>query len=275
MIVRVALAQTSAGTDISENLDKAESFMRKAANEGAQMICYPEMGFMRFFPQFRSDKKYFQFAETIPGPTVERFQKLAAELKMVAVLNIYEKSGRGEYYNTSPVIDADGTLLGKAQMIHIAEEPLFNEKYYYKPGATGFPVFDTMYGKIGIAICYDRHYPEQMRALTIKGAELIFTPQAGIKGNPIELYEAEMIGVSFSNQVYVVLVNRTGKEDEMDFMGGSFVTDPSGEMLSRAGTAKEELLIVDCDLDKIDEVRQDRPFLRDRRPELYGELRDY
>jgi len=274
MIVRIALAQTSADEDIGNNIEKAETFMKKAADEGARMICFPEMGFMRFFPQYRCDSRFFEYAESVPGPTVERFQKVAQELQLVTIINIYEKEGRGAYYNTSPVIDADGTLLGKSQMIHIAEEPLFNEKYYYKPGMTGFPVYNTQYGIIGVAICYDRHYPEQMRALTLGGAEIIFTPQAGIKGNPIEPYETEMRAVSFSNQVFVALVNRIGKEDEMDFVGGSFVTEPTGEILSKAGTVREELLVIDCDLDRIDEMRRERPFLRDRRPELYGVLRD-
>ncbi|MFC1730330.1 nitrilase-related carbon-nitrogen hydrolase [candidate division KSB1 bacterium] len=274
MITRIALAQISAYEDIQENLKKAETFMRKAADEGAQIICFPEMSFMRFFPQYRCDKKFFEYAEQIPGPTVERFQNLARELHVITIINIFEKEGRGEYYNTSPVINSDGEILGKSQMLHIAEEPLFNEKYYYKPGKTGFPVFRTKHGTIGVAICYDRHYPEQMRALVIQGADILFTPQAGIKGNPVKLYEREMQAVSFSNQVFVALVNRCGVEDEMEFVGGSFVTEPSGDILARGGAFKEELIIADCDLTNIDKMRQERPFLRDRRPELYGILRE-
>ncbi len=275
MVIRIALAQTSAVEDIRQNIKKSEDFLRKAAAEGANIICYPEMGFSRFFPQYRCEKKYFELAETIPGPTVERFQKLARELETVIVLNIYEKAGRGEYYNSSPVIDADGELLGKAHMIHVAEEPLFNEKYYYKPGKTGFPVFKTKFGSIAVAVCYDRHFPEQMRALTVKGAEVIFTPQAGIKGNPTELYETEMRASSFTNQVFIALVNRCGTEDEMIFTGGSFISDPAGDIISKAGSEKEELLITDCDLNRIDILRQERPFLRDRRPELYEVLKEY
>jgi len=274
MVNRIALAQVSAGENIQLNIKKAESFMKKAADEGAQMICFPEMGFMRFFPQYRCDKTFFDYAETVPGPIVERFQKLAQKSGIVTILSIFEKEDRGQYYNTAPVIDADGTLLGKTQTTHIAEEPLFNEKYYWKPGHTGFPVYNTKYGKIGIAICYDRHYPELTRALTIQGAEIIFTPQAGIRGNPIRQYEIEMQAVSFTNQIFVALVNRCGIEDQMEFVGGSFVTEPGGEILSRAGEFKEELLVVDCDLSLIDKWRQERPFLRDRRPEFYGILRE-
>jgi N-carbamoylputrescine amidase len=268
----IALAQISASEDIEANIQKAESFMRKTADLGAELICFPEMAFSRFFPQYNAEMKYFETAETVPGPLVKRFQKLAKELELVTIINLYEKETRGEYYNTSPVIDADGALLGKAQMMHIAEEEFFHEKFYYKPGRTGFPVFHTRCGIIGVAICYDRHFPEQMRALTVQGAELIVIPQAGIEGNPIELYEIEMRAASFSNQVFTALVNRCGTEDKMKFVGGSFVTGPSGDMISHAGFDKDELLIVDCDFSMIDKMRHERPFLRDRRPELYGIL---
>ncbi|MFC1554355.1 nitrilase-related carbon-nitrogen hydrolase [candidate division KSB1 bacterium] len=271
MNVKIALAQVSASKDMEANLKKAELFIKEASNKGANFICFPEMAFMRFFPQYVADKSFFDTAETIPGPTLERFQVSARANNIVIILNIYEKDGSGIYFNTSPVIDADGSYLGKAQMIHIAEEPFFHEKYYYQPGKTGFPVFRTKFGNIGISICYDRHFPEHMRALTLKGADIIFIPQAGIKDNPVDLYEIEMQGASFSNQVFAALCNRVGLEDKMEFIGGSFVTGPSGEMISRAGD-KEELVLCDCDLDQIEKMRQERPFLRDRRPELYDIL---
>jgi len=275
MKIRIALAQVSASEDIEGNLKKAEAFMREAAGKKAHIICFPEMGFMRFFPQYRAEKKYFDLAETIPGSTVKRFQNLAGKLGIITIINIFEKENDELYFNSSPVIDSDGTLLGKAHMMHIAEEPCFHEKFYYQPGRTAFPVFRTKHGTIGMAICYDRHFPEHIRALTIQGAEIIFIPQAGIKGNPIELYEIEMQAASFTNQIFIGLVNRTGVEDEMEFVGGSFVTDPAGEMVARAGIDKEELLIAECDLTMIEKMRRERPFLRDRRPELYGILQKY
>jgi N-carbamoylputrescine amidase len=272
MITKIALAQLSASDDIEKNIQKAEHFMRKAAENQAHIICFPEMGFIKFFPQYRTDKKYFNYAEPVPGPTVERFQKLAKKYSLVTIINIFEQEGSGFYFNTTPVIDQNGTLLGKAQMIHIAEEPFFNEKYYYTPGRTGFPVFHTQSGTIGLAICYDRHFPEQMRALVIQGVDFIFIPQAGVKGNPIELYEIEMRAASFTNQVFIVLVNRVGIEDQLEFIGGSFVTNPTGSIIAYAGTDKEELLLADCDLSLIEKMRQECPFLRDRRPELYSIL---
>ena len=272
MITRIALAQVSASEDIEKNIQKSEQFMRKAAESGAKIICFPEMGFMRFFPQYRTEKKYFSYAETVPGATVERFQELAQKYSLVTIINIFEREGTGFYFNTSPVIDHTGTLLGKVQMMHIAEEPFFNEKYYYTPGRTGFPVFPTPYGTIGIAICYDRHFPEQIRALVIQGAEFIFIPQAGVKGNPIALYQIEMQAASFTNQIFIGLVNRVGVEDQLEFVGSSFVTDPTGAVIACAGIEQEELLLVDCDMSLIEKMRQECPFLRDRRPELYSIL---
>ena len=275
MKTRIALAQVSASEDIETNIQKAEAFMRKAAENKAHIICFPEMGFMRFFPQYKSRKKYFKYAETIPGQTTVHFQNLAKEYGLITVINIFEKEGAGHYFNSSPVIDSDGSLLGKAHMVHIAEEPFFHEKFYYQPGRTSFPVFSTKHGTIGVAVCYDRHFPEHIRALTIQGAQIIFTPQAGIKGNPTDLYEIEMQASSFGNQIFIGLVNRVGVEDKVEFIGGSFVTDPAGLMQAHAGTDKEELLIAECDLSVIEKMRQERPFLRDRRPELYDILQKY
>lgn len=274
MITRIALAQVSAEEDIQANLKKAERFMEKAAEKDARIICFPEMGFMRFFPQYHEKEKYFKYAEPIPGPTVEHFQPLAEKFGLITVLNIFENDS-GTYYNTSPVIDSDGTLLGKSHMMHIAEEPNFHEKYYYQPGTTRFPVYKTKHGMIGVAICYDRHFPEHLRALAIQGAEIILIPQAGIKGNPLDLYEMEMQAASFSNQIFIGLVNRIGVEDKIEFCGGSFITDPTGMLNFHAGTDKEELLVGDCDLSIIGKMRNERPYLRDRRPEIYDILQKY
>ncbi|MCP4727959.1 MAG: carbon-nitrogen hydrolase family protein [bacterium] len=272
MNTRIALGQISASDDIDVNIQKGEAFVKEAVDKGVKIICFPELCFTKFFPQYPLDTHYYELAETIPGPTTERFQKLAQANEIVIIINLYEKAEDGKYFDSSPVIGADGKLLGKVQMNHIAQEPLFYEKDYYHPGTTGNPVFETPFGNIAVAICYDRHFSEQMRALTLDGAEIIFIPQAGIKTNPIKGYELEMQGTSFTNQIYIALVNRTGAEDQMEFAGGSFVTDPSGEFISHAGEESEEMLIVDCDLDLVSKLREDRPFLRDRRPELYGRL---
>jgi len=272
MNTRIALGQISASDDIDANIQKGEAFVKEAVDKGARIICFPELCFTKFFPQYPLDTNYYELAEAIPGPTTERFQKLAQANEIVIIINLYEKTEDGKYFDSSPVIGADGELLGKVQMNHVAQEPLFYEKDYYHPGTTGNPVFKTPFGNIAVAICYDRHFSEQMRALTLDGAEIIFIPQAGIKTNPIKGYELEMQGTSFANQIYIALVNRTGAEDQMEFAGGSFVTDPSGEFISHAGEESEEMLIVDCDLDLVAKLREDRPFLRDRRPELYGRL---
>jgi len=270
--VTVGLAQISAGENKDKNVEKGIQFLEEASKKGADIVCFPEMGFQRFFPQYRARPDFFKTAEPIPGPLTEKFGKIAKEYKLTVILNIFEKDGNGRFYNSSPVIDKNGELLGVSRMIHIAEEPLFNEKYYYYPGTGGFPVYKTGKCTFGIAICYDRHYPEQMRILALKSAQIIFIPQAGITGNPIKAYEIEMQASSFSNQIFTALVNRTGKEDEMEFIGGSFITSPSGELIKRGSNTKEELLIKDLDLSEIERYRIERPFLRDRRPELYKEL---
>ena len=270
--VTIGLLQVSAGKKKEENIDKGLELLFEASKKGAEIVCFPEMGFQRFFPQFRADPEFFKTAELIPGQTTEKFAKIAKELNLVIILNIFEKDGNGRFYNSSPVINKNGEILGISRMVHIAEEPLFNEKYYYHPGIGGFPVFETDTCTFGIAICYDRHFPEQMRILALKGAQMVFIPQAGIKGNPIKAYEIEMQASSFSNQIFTSLINRIGKEDDMEFVGGSFITSPSGEIILRGSDSGEELLIKELDLSEIEKYRVERPFLRDRRPVLYEEL---
>jgi len=274
MVTKIALAQISATDDMSANIEKGIAFVKEAADRKANIICFPELSFTKFFPQYKTRSKPFDLAVTVPGQLTDIFCDLAAEYGIVIIINVYEKGDNGKYFDCSPVINSDGKLLGKAHMNHVAEEPLFHEKSYYAPGITGFPVFETDFGKIGLAICYDRHFTEHMRAITLKGADIIFTPQAGIKPNPTRGYELEMQGASFSNQIFIALVNRVGLEDKMDFNGGSFVTEPSGEIFAQAGYIKEELLIADCDLSVIKKLRKERPFLRDRRKELYNILQE-
>lgn len=273
MFVKIALAQTEASNNIEANIEKGEKFVIKAAENGADVICFPELSFTKFFPQYKNESKYFDLSETIPGKLTERFQKLAKDNNIAIIINVFEKLN-GKYFDSSPLILSDGSIAGKSHMLHIAQEPLFYEKDYYAPGETGFPVFNTKFGKLGIVICYDRHFPEHIRALVLKGAEIILIPQAGAEGNPIRGYEIEMMAASFTNQVFIGLVNRTGKEDNLNFIGGSFVTDPNGEIINKAGDFVEELLITEINTDEIKKYRKERPFLRDRRPELYNILQD-
>jgi len=270
--VKVGLAQISASENKEKNVEKGIDYLFEASKNDVDIVCFPEMGFQRFFPQFPANPELFETAEFIPGPTTEKFSKVAQELNLIVILNIFEKDGKGRFFNSSPVINRAGEVTGISRMIHIAEEPFFYEKYYYHPGTGGFPVYDTDVCTFGIAICYDRHYPEQMRILTLKGAEIIFIPQAGIKENPIRFYEIEMQSCSFSNQIFTVLVNRVGKEGGTEFAGGSFITAPSGELMVRAGDSHEEFVIAELDLSEIEKLRIERPFLRDRRPNLYEEL---
>ena len=277
---KIALAQVSAANRADKNRPREKNIrnafvlMEQAKREGASLICFPEMAFDRFFPRVRADKRYFALAEPIPGPMVERFQEKARALELVTVINMYERAAPGEYYDCSPVIDADGSLLEISRMMHIAELPNYNEKFYYWEGNTGFPVFNTGVAKIGIAICYDRHFPEQMRALTLGGAEVILVPTATSTPALREIWEIEMQAASATNQVFIAVVNRVGIEGEMAFFGRSFVTNPMGEVVARAKEGEEELLVAELDLSLIEQARQVLPFLRDRRPEVYGVLSD-
>jgi len=266
--IRLAMAQVSASPDREANRRNGLELVARAAAEGANLLCFPEIAFDPFFPQYRADFAYFDWAEPIPGPTVERFQRAARRHGIVVVLNLFERAGPGEYYDTSPVIDADGEVRGLSRMVHIAEAPFFNEKFYYRPGNRGFPVFRTAVGTLGLAICYDRHFPEQMRALTVKGAEMILVPLTAVAADLWEIFEVEMRAASYQNQVYVALVNRVGKEGEMAFLGRSFVVDPFGHVIARASDAPD-LILVDLDLEAIDHARRKTPHLRDRRPDQY------
>lgn len=271
-MLTIALAQVHATEDREANIQKGFRLMAEAKEKGASLICFPEMSFLTFFPRIRADRSFFALAESIPGPIVERFQEKAKELGLVTVINMYERAAPGEYYDTSPVIDADGTLLGISRMMHIAELPNYNEKFYYWEGNTGFPVFETSCAKVGIAICYDRHFPEQMRALALNGVEVILVPTATSTSALEHIWQIEMQAASIANQVFVAVANRVEAEGEVRFFGKSFATNPSGEVIAQAQERTEELLLVELDLTLIDQMRQILPFLRDRRPEAYNVL---
>ena len=273
--MKIALVQQHATSDKAANLERAIAKVREAAAAGAQLITFAELAFEPFYPRLPASAQPWaedvrELAEPIPGPTTERFRELARELSVAFVLNLYERDGDNAF-DTSPVIDADGTLLGKARMVHITEYESFHEQGYYAPGDRGAPVFETRFGRVGVAICYDRHFPEYLRALTLAGAELIVVPQAGTVDEwPDGLYEAEMRVAAFQNGVFTALCNRVGEEERLTFAGESFVCDPEGIVLARAGELTEETLVCDLDLGAVETSHARRLFLRDRRPELYG-----
>lgn len=269
--MRIALAQQRADADRAANLARALDAMGRAATAGAQVVVFPELAIERFFPQRSRDDKAQTLAEPIPGPMADRIARRARELSLVTVFNMYESGGGGRFFDSSPVFDADGTLLGVTRMIHITDYEGFHERAYYHPGDRGAPVYQTRAGRIGVAICYDRHYPEYMRALGVGGAQVVLIPQAGTVGEwPEGMYEAEVRTAAMQNGYFTALCNRVGREDRLDFSGESFVTDPEGRVLARASGGEEDLLIVDLDLSACDRSPARRLFWRDRRPDLYS-----
>jgi N-carbamoylputrescine amidase len=268
--VRVALVQQSASVNKADNVQRGLDALERAARDGAHVVAYPELGFERFYPQRPAAPGPWRLGEPVPGPTTDRFSRKARELGIVVILNLYEREGeRG--YDCSPVIDADGSLLGRTRMIHITDYPCFHEQGYYTPGDTGAPVYRTRAGAIGVAICYDRHYPEYMRALALGGAELVVVPQAGAVDEwPEGLYEGEMRVAAFQNGYFVALCNRVGREECLTFAGESFVCGPDGTVLVRGPKMEESILHADLNLTDAATSHARRLFLRHRRPELYG-----
>ena len=268
--MKIALIQQAATQNREVNIQKGLEAVNEAAGNGAKIICFSELAFDPFYPQVPATQKELEMAEPVPGPTTKLFSRLAKELNVVIILNLFEREGN-HTYDTSPVLDVDGILLGITRMIHITEYPCFHERGYYHPGDQGVPVYDTKYGKIGVAICYDRHYPEYMRALGLKGAEIVFIPQAGAVDEwPEGLYEAELQIPAFQNGYFTALCNRVGQESILTFSGESFVCNPAGKVIARAAKLIEEILYVDIDLEQCRTSHAKRLFYRDRRPDLYG-----
>ncbi|MFN7975366.1 MAG: nitrilase-related carbon-nitrogen hydrolase [Acidobacteriota bacterium] len=269
-VTRVALVSRRVTGSRDADLAAGLAALRTAAGGGATIVCFPELSFEPFYPQRPADAAAAMRAERVPGPTTEAFCREAARLGVVVVLNLYERDG-DRTYDCSPVIDADGTLLGRTRMVHITEYACFHEQGYYHPGDTGAPVFATRAGRIGVAICYDRHYPEYMRALALGGADLVLVPQAGAAGEwPEGLYEAEMRVAAFQNGYFVALCNRVGAEERITFSGESFVCAPDGTVTARAPRGEDHILFADVDLDAAAASHARRLFLRHRRPELYA-----
>jgi beta-ureidopropionase len=275
--VRAALLQAEWTGDKDSMIEKHEKYAREAAAQGAKVMCFQELFYGPYFCQVQ-DPQYFSYTEHIPdGPTTERMQALAKETGMVLIVPMYEEDekAQGIYYNTAAVIDADGTYLGKYRKTHIPQVKGFWEKFYFRPGNTGYPVFDTAVGKVGVYICYDRHFPEGARALGLNGAELVFIPSATSRGLSEYLWRIEQVSHAVANGYFVGTINRVGIEPlgDNDFYGQSYFADPRGQFVGAVGDAHaEELIVRDLDLDKVTEVRQLWQFFRDRRPDAYDDL---
>ena len=275
-IVRGALLQATYTGDKETMIQKSEAYAHKAAEQGAQVMCFQELFDGPYFCQ-EQDSKWYTWAEPIPnGPTVKRMQALAKETGMVLVLPMYEEEAPGVYYNTAAVIDADGQYLGKYRKTHLPHLRGFWEKFYFRPGNLGYPVFDTAVGKVGVYICYDRHFPEGMRVLGLHGAEIVFIPSATSRGLSQHLWRIEQTGHAIANGYFVGTINRVGIEDDFgpnDYYGQSYFCNPRGEFVGNVGDAHaEELIVRGLNLDLIREVRDVWQFYRDRRPDAYGDI---
>jgi len=271
--MKIALIQQHATENVEDNLRRGIEAFHRAAGDGAELIAYAELGFLPFLPQVPATPEAVLWAESIPGPTTEEFSRLSREYGVVTVLNLFEKDGDNTY-DASPVIDADGSLLGVTRMVHIMDGLGFHEKGYYTPGETDDFVFQTGKGRVGVAICYDRHFPEYMRHLAVLGAEIVVVPQAGALGEWTEgIFEAELQVAAFQNGYYAALVNRVGREEHLHFSGESFVVDPDGRLLAQAPRGEDAILYADLDLERAAQSTARRFFFRDRRPEIYTKFK--
>jgi N-carbamoylputrescine amidase len=281
---RAGLVQMSCSPDSLENLAKAESRIRDAAARGANIVCLQELFRSQYFCR-EEDARLFDLAEPIPGPSTERLSAVARESNVVVIASLFERRAAGVYHNTAAIIDADGAMLGIYRKMHIPDDPLYFEKFYFTPGDLGFRTFDTAVGRIATLVCWDQWYPEGARLAALAGANILFYPTA-IGWHPAEKAEFGAAqhdawrtiqrGHAIANGLYVAAVNRVGFEGPqqkgLEFWGGSFVADPFGRMLAEASHDKEEILVVEIDPAKIDETRRNWPFLRDRRIDAYGPI---
>jgi N-carbamoylputrescine amidase len=279
---QAGLVQMACGPEPEENLERAVAHVREAAKRGAQVICLPELFQTQYFCQ-RQDAALFDLAEPIPGPTTARFSDLCRELRVTAVVSLFERRAPGLYHNTAAVIGPDGALRGIYRKMHIPDDPLYYEKFYFTPGDLGFQSFHTKHAEIGTLICWDQWYPEAARLTALKGAQIIFYPTAigwhrsEKKEFGRKQYDAWVTiqrSHAIANGCFVAAPNRIGVEGTVEFWGGSFVCDPFGEIIAHASHNKEELLITHCNLDLVEETRQHWPFLRDRRIDAYHQITD-
>ena len=273
--VRAAIIQAEWTGDKESMLTKHVDMARDAANQGAQVLCFQELFYGPYFCQVQ-ENEHFDYAEPIPdGETTRIMKDLARDTGMVLVVPMFEMEQEGFYYNTAAVIDADGTYLGKYRKTHIPHVSGFWEKFYFRPGNTGYPVFDTAVGRIGVYICYDRHFPEGWRALGLAGAKIVFNPSATSRGLSMYLWNLEQPASAVANEYFVGAINRVGKEPfgDNDFYGSSYFCDPRGQIIGEAASdTDEEIVVRDLDMDMIEQVRKTWAFYRDRRPDAYGPL---
>src|SRR6516162_8292546 len=280
----VGLVQMRCGPDPEANLERAVQHIRQAAAAGGQIICLPELFRSPYFCQCQ-DPRVFDLAEPVPGPSTERLGRVAKEAGVVVVASLFERRAAGVYHNTAAVLDADGRMLGLYRKMHIPDDPLYYEKYYFTPGDLGFRTFDTRFARVGVLVCWDQWYPEGARLTALKGAEVLLYPTA-IGWHPSEkaehgiaqhqAWELMQRAHAVSNGVFVGAVNRVGHEGDpktgLEFWGASFVSDPFGQVLTRASHDREEVLVVECSRRRMEEVRRNWPFLRDRRIDAYGDI---
>ena len=291
-IVNVGITQMAVGDDVNANLKNQARLIEKAAQQGAQIVCTQELFRAKYFCQLE-DHRFFKLAETIPGPSTELFGKLAKKHKIVIIASLFEKRAAGLYHNTAVVIETDGSIKGIYRKMHIPDDPLYYEKFYFTPGDTGFRAWDTTYGKIGVLICWDQWYPEGARLTALQGAEILFYPTAiGWHPKERELYGTaqheswELIQRSHgvANGCYVCSPNRIGIEHVLDadgkpasedgilFWGQSFISGPDGQIVKKASVDQEEVIVQELDLERVEFSRTHWPFLRDRRIDAYGNI---
>ncbi|HSR14193.1 MAG TPA: nitrilase-related carbon-nitrogen hydrolase [Gemmatimonadales bacterium] len=274
-VVRAALVQAEWTGDKESMLHKHVDYVREAASQGVQVLCFQELFYSPYFCQVQ-ENDHFDYAEAVPdGPTTKLMQDLAKEHGMVLVVPLFEKEDDGFYYNTAAVIDADGSYLGKYRKTHLPHVFGFWEKFYFRPGNMGYPIFDTAVGRIGVYICYDRHFPEGWRALGLAGAKIVFNPSATSRGLSMYLWNLEQPAAAVANEYFVGAINRVGKEPfgDNDYYGSSYFADPRGQLVGGAASdTADEVLVRDLDMDMVEEVRKTWAFYRDRRPDAYGPL---
>lgn len=279
-MIKVALLQSRDHGSYKENLARTIDQLRIVAAEGAQLVCTTELFLSNYFCCSQSDEA-FSLAESIPGKSTGRLQEIAKELSIVIVASLFEKEMEGLFYNTAVCINSDGTYLGKYRKSHIPQDPHFEEKFYFAPGDTGFQVFSTSLGKIGLMICWDQWFPESARLLALQGAELIVAPTAigwladekeNDGAGQLRSWENVQKGQAVANSTYVLVPNRVGVEGAIEFWGKSFVANYYGEIIGQASVEDEETLYADCDLESLRKHRRIWPFFRDRRIDLYGDL---
>ena len=278
--LRIALVQMSCEAEPQRNLDKALTRISEAAARGAKVICLQELFRSRYFCQ-SEEARSFDLAEPIPGPTTEALGAVAATHKVVVVGSIFERRTEGIYHNTAVVMDADGRLAGRYRKMHIPDDPHYYEKFYFTPGDLDFTAHRTAHATVGALVCWDQWFPEAARLVALAGAQIVFYPTAigwergeveSVRRRQLQAWETVQRGHAIANGMFVAVVNRVGAEDSLEFWGNSFVVDPFGEVIARAGASAEETLVADCNLALIEETRRNWPFLRDRRIDAYGDL---